>query len=129
MAMSDPLADMLTRIRNAGMVGHQSVMMPLSKIKKGLAEILKQEGFIDGYEVLEDNKQGLLKIALRYDENRVGVITGICRKSKPGRRLYVKYDQIPKVMSGLGVAIISTSSGIMTDKQARSRQVGGRAAL
>lgn len=125
MAMSDPLADMLTRIRNAGMVGHEKVMVPLSKIKQGMAEILKQEGFIDAYEIVEDNKQGMLKITLRYDENNVRVISGIRRKSKPGRRLYVKYDQIPKVMSGLGVAILSTSKGVMTDKQARSQQVGG----
>lgn len=125
MAMSDPLADMLTRIRNAGMVGHENVMVPLSKIKKGLSDILQQEGFIEDYEVIEDDRQGMLKIRLRYDENLVGVITGIKRISKPGRRLYVKHDRIPKVMSGLGVAIISTSSGVMTDKQARSRQIGG----
>jgi len=125
MAMSDPLADMLTRIRNAGMVGHESVMVPLSKIKQGMAEILKQEGFIGAYEIVEDNKQGMIKITLRYDENNVRVISGIRRKSKPGRRLYVKHDQIPKVMSGLGVAILSTSKGVMTDKQARSQQVGG----
>ncbi|MFH7325292.1 30S ribosomal protein S8 [Desulfurivibrio sp. C05AmB] len=125
MAMSDPLADMLTRIRNAGMVGHESVMVPLSKIKQGMAEILKQEGFIGAYEIVEDNKQGMIRITLRYDENNARVISGIRRKSKPGRRLYVKHDQIPKVMSGLGVAILSTSKGVMTDKQARSQQVGG----
>ncbi|MFH7320257.1 30S ribosomal protein S8 [Desulfurivibrio sp. D14AmB] len=125
MAMSDPLADMLTRIRNAGMVGHESVDVPMSKVKYGLASILKQEGFIGDYQIIEDNKQGVIKIQLRYDERNQQVITGIRRRSKPGRRLYVKHDQIPKVMSGLGVAIISTSKGIMSDRQAREQQVGG----
>ncbi|HET97408.1 MAG TPA: 30S ribosomal protein S8 [Desulfurivibrio alkaliphilus] len=125
MAMSDPLADMLTRIRNAAMVGHESVDVPMSKVKYGLASILKQEGFIGDYQIIEDNKQGIIKIQLRYDERNQQVISGIRRRSKPGCRVYVKYDQIPKVMSGLGVAILSTSKGIMSDRQAREQQVGG----
>lgn len=125
MSMSDPLADMLTRIRNAGKAGHESVEIPLSKVKRGLAVILKQEGFIGDFHTVEDNKQGMLKIALRYDEQHGCVITGIKRRSTPGRRLYVKHDSIPKVMSGLGVAVISTSNGIMTDRQARESKIGG----
>lgn len=125
MAMSDPLADMLTRIRNAGMAGHDSLEMPNSKIKAGMAAILKQEGYINDFQVSEDGKQGLLKISLRYDERRERAITGIRRRSSPGRRIYVKYDRIPKVMSGLGVAVLSTSKGVMTDKQAREQKIGG----
>lgn len=125
MAMSDPLADMLTRIRNAVMVGHESVEIPLSKVKYGLASILKQEGYIEDYQLAEDSRQGTIKIRLRYDDRNTGVITGIRRCSKPGRRIYVKHDQIPKVMSGLGVAVLSTSRGIMTDRQAREQRIGG----
>ncbi|TBV83226.1 MAG: 30S ribosomal protein S8 [Desulfobulbaceae bacterium] len=125
MAMSDPLADMLTRIRNAGMVGHENVLVPLSKIKKSLVELLEHEGYVGAYEIVENHNRAMLKINLRYDEHGERVIAGIQRKSKPGRRIYVKHDQITKVMSGLGVAVISTSKGIMTDKQARRQQVGG----
>ncbi|MDZ7642359.1 MAG: 30S ribosomal protein S8 [Desulfurivibrio sp.] len=125
MAMSDPLADMLTRIRNAAMVGHESVEIPNSKVKYGLASILKQEGYIEDYQLVEDAKQGLIKVRLRYDDHRQRAITGIRRRSRPGRRLYVKHDRIPKVMSGLGVAVLSTSHGIMSDRQARERKVGG----
>ncbi len=125
MAMSDPLADMLTRIRNAGIAGHDSLEMPNSKIKVGVAGILKQEGYINDYQVSEDGKQGLLKISMRYDERRDGAITGLRRRSSPGLRQYVKHDRIPKVMSGLGVAIISTSKGVMTDQQAREQKLGG----
>ncbi|MDF1613471.1 30S ribosomal protein S8 [Desulfurivibrio dismutans] len=125
MAMSDPLADMLTRIRNAGMAGHDSLEMPNSKIKAGMAAILKQEGFINDFQVSEDSKQGILKITLRYDDRRERTITGIRRRSSPGRRVYVKHDRIPKVMSGLGVAVLSTSKGVMTDKQAREQKIGG----
>ncbi|ADH86133.1 30S ribosomal protein S8 [Desulfurivibrio alkaliphilus] len=125
MAMSDPLADMLTRIRNAGMAGHESLEMPHSKIKAGMAAILKQEGYIDDFQVSEDDKQGILKITLRYDDRRQQAITGIKRCSSPGRRIYVKHDRIPKVMSGLGVAVLSTSKGVMTDKQAREQKIGG----
>ncbi|MEW6501923.1 MAG: 30S ribosomal protein S8 [Thermodesulfobacteriota bacterium] len=125
MAMSDPLADLLTRIRNAGMVRHESVDVPLSKTKSGVAAILKREGFITDYEVIEDKVQGVLRIAMRYDSRREPVINGLRRVSKPGRRIYVKHDEIPKVMSGLGIAIISTSKGIMTDKEAREQRLGG----
>lgn len=125
MAMSDPLADLLTRIRNAGMVRHESVDVPLSKVKAGVAAILKREGFITDYEVIEDKVQGVLRIEMRYDNRREPVINGLRRVSKPGRRLYVKHDQIPKVMSGLGIAIISTSKGILTDREAREQRLGG----
>jgi small subunit ribosomal protein S8 len=125
MSMTDPLADMLTRIRNAGMVKFESVEMPLSTLKAGVAEILKKEGYISGYQVIEDKIQGVSRVDLKYDEDHTGVITGLKRISKPGRRVYVKHDKITKVMSGLGVAIISTSKGIITDREARSQKVGG----
>ncbi len=125
MAMSDPLADMLTRIRNAGMVKHAKVDVPLSKTKAGVAAILKGAGYIGDYQVIDDRKQGMLRIDLKYDEQNMGVITGIRRVSKPGRRVYLKHDQLPKVMSGFGIAIVSTSKGIMTDKQAREQRIGG----
>lgn len=125
MAMSDPLADLLTRIRNAGMVKHESVEMPLSKLKAGVAAILKREGFIEDFQVVKDQVQGVLRIEMKYDNRREPVINGLRRISKPGRRLYVKHDQIPKVMSGLGVSIISTSKGIITDREAREQRIGG----
>ena len=125
MSMSDPLADMLTRIRNAGMVKHESVEMPLSKVKSGVAEILKREGYINDYVVSDAGKQGILRIELKYDQHQGQVITGLKRISKPGRRVYVKHDEIPKVMSGLGIAIVSTSQGIVTDQEAREKQIGG----
>ena len=125
MSMTDPLADMLTRIRNAGMVKFERVEMPLSKLKAGVAEILKKEGYISGYQVIEDKVQGVLRVDLKYDKNNSGVITGLKRISKPGCRVYVKYDEIAKVMSGLGVAIVSTSKGIITDREARNQKLGG----
>ena len=125
MAMSDPLADMLTRVRNACMVKFDSVEMPLSNLKTSVAKVLKEEGYINDYRIQEDDKQGTLHIDLKYDRNNQRVITGLRRVSKPGRRVYVKSDQIPKVMSGLGIGIISTSSGLMTDHQARKNRVGG----
>ncbi|NTU50013.1 MAG: 30S ribosomal protein S8 [Desulfobulbaceae bacterium] len=126
MSMTDPLADMLTRIRNAGMVKFETVEMPLSKVKTGVAAILKKEGFINDYQVLEsDTPQGVLRIEMKYDQNNERIITNLKRVSKPGRRIYVKHDQIPKVMSGLGIAIISTSKGIFTDKEARAMKIGG----
>ena len=125
MSMNDPLADMLTRIRNAVMVKFDSVDMPCSNLKKGVAEILKQEGYIKDYAVVEQGSQPVLKIDLKYDDHHQGVITGLRRVSTPGRRLYVKHDAIGKVMSGLGVAILSTSKGIMTDSTARAQKVGG----
>lgn len=125
MSMSDPLSDMLTRIRNAGMVKFDSIEMPSSKFKVGVAEILKREGYISGYQVIDNDKQGILKIALKYDKRNDRIITGLRRVSKPSRRIYVKHDKIPKVMSGLGVAIVSTSKGILTDKEAREMKIGG----
>ena len=125
MCMTDPLADMLTRIRNAGMVKFETVEMPLSKVKTGVAAILKKEGFINDFQVLDTDTQGVLRIEMKYDQNNERIITNLKRVSKPGRRIYVKHDQIPKVMSGLGIAIISTSKGIFTDKEARSMKIGG----
>lgn len=123
--MTDPLADMLTRIRNAGMVKFETVEMPLSKVKTGVAAILKKEGFINDYQVLDTDTQGVLRIEMKYDQNNERIITNLKRISKPGRRIYVKHDKIPKVMSGLGIAIISTSKGIFTDKEARAMKIGG----
>ena len=125
MSISDPLADMLTRIRNARMVKFESLEMPFSKLRNGVAEILKKEGYISDYQVVKDSRQDLLKIALKYDQHRNSVISGLKRVSKPGCRVYVKSNEIPKVMSGLGIAIISTSSGILTDREARKNGVGG----
>ena len=125
MSMSDPLADMLTRIRNARMVKFESLEMPYFKLRSGVAEILKKEGYIQDYQVIKDNRQGVLKISLKYDQHRNSVISGLKRVSKPGCRVYVKSDNIPKVMSGLGIAIISTSSGILTDREARHKGIGG----
>lgn len=125
MSMTDPLADMLTRIRNAGMVKFETVEMPLSKMKTGVAAILKKEGFINDYQVVDSDTQGVLRIEMKYDQNNERIITNLKRVSKPGRRIYVKHDQIPKVMSGLGIAIISTSKGIFTDKEARAMKIGG----
>jgi len=125
MSMSDPLADLLTRIRNASMANLPSVDIPFSKVKKGVATILKQEGYINDYSVLDEGYQGVLRLDLKYDQDNKAVITGLKRVSKPGRRMYTRSDSIPKVMSGLGVAILSTSSGIMTDIEARKLGVGG----
>ena len=125
MAMSDPLADMLTRVRNACMVKFDTVDIPLSKVKVNVAKILKEEGYINDYHIQEGGVQGVLRIDLKYSQSQDRVITGIRRVSKPGRRIYVNADNIPKVMSGLGVGIISTSKGLMTDRQARKMRVGG----
>lgn len=125
MSMSDPFADMLTRVRNACMVKFDSVDIPLSSLKVDVARILKDEGYISDFHVQKDDAQGLLRIDLKYDQNHQKVINGLRRVSKPGRRVYVKSDNIPKVMSGLGIAIISTSMGVMTDHQARVKRVGG----
>lgn len=125
MTMTDPIADLLTRIRNANMVRHASVEIPASNMKKKVAQILAEEGFIKGYEFVEDSKQGIIKIAMKYDENKDRVITGLKRISKPGLRVYAKHNEIPRVLGGLGIAIISTSHGIMTDKQARKQGLGG----
>ena len=125
MVMTDPIADFLTRIRNANLVYHDKVEIPASKTKKSLAEILKQEGFIKDCEFIDDGKQGIIRIYLKYGTNREKVITGVKRISKPGLRVYAKKDDIPKVLGGLGIAVISTSRGIMTDKQARKEGLGG----
>lgn len=123
--MTDPIADMLTRIRNAQGARHERVDIPASKIKVNLARILKEEGFVRNYKVFKDTKQGVLRILLKYNEDNQPVIKGIKRASKPGRRVYVKHDAIPPVLSGLGVGVLSTSKGILTDKEARAQKVGG----
>ena len=125
MVMTDPIADMLTRIRNANSVYHDKVEIPSSKIKEAVVRILKEEGFIRDFEVIKDTKQGMLKVALKYGANREKVITGIKRISKPGLRVYAKKDELPRVLGGLGIAVISTSQGIMSDKQARKAGLGG----
>jgi len=125
MVMTDPIADYLTRIRNANMVKHESLEVPASNIKKSITEILKNEGFIKDYEVIEDNKQGVLRIFLKYGQDQQRVISGLKRISRPGLRSYVDADNVPKVLNGLGIAIISTSKGVITDKEARAQHVGG----
>jgi small subunit ribosomal protein S8 len=123
--MSDPLADMLTRLRNAVMVKFDSVEMPLSTVKVDIAKVLKEEGYIRDYQVKSDNIQGTLKIDLKYGPDKEAVITGLKRVSKPGLRKYTKVSDIPKVLNGLGIAIISTSKGVVTDKTARALKSGG----
>ncbi len=125
MTMTDPLADMLTRVRNASAVKHESVDVPASNIKKEVARILLEEGFVKSYDVIEDGKQGIIRIQLKYSRDNEKVITGIKRISKPGLRVFAKKDDVPKVLGGLGVAVISTSKGLITDKQAREQGVGG----
>ncbi len=125
MSMTDPISDMLTRIRNALLVGHARLSMPSSKMKAEIARILKDEGFITDYEVEQDDKQGLLHVALRYDADKKGIILGLERVSRPGRRVYQGKDDLPKVLNGLGVTIVSTSQGVMTDAEARRRGIGG----
>lgn len=125
MVMTDPIADLLTRIRNANMVRHETLEVPASNIKKEIAEILKKEGFIRDVEFIEDNKQGILRIFLKYGANNERVITGLKRISKPGLRVYAKANEVPKVLNGLGIAIVSTSQGVLSDKEARAKQIGG----
>ena len=125
MTMTDPIADMLTRIRNANNAGHKTVEMPASKEKKAIAEILLEEGYINKVDFIDDDKQGIIKITLKYGENKSKVIAGLKRISKPGLRVYAGNNEIPKVLNGLGVAIISTSKGVLTDKEARGAGVGG----
>lgn len=125
MVMTDPIADLLTRIRNANNVYMEKVEIPSSKMKAALAEIFKQEGFIKDVEYIADGKQGVLRLYLKYGANREKVISGIKRISKPGLRVYAKKEEVPKVLGGLGSALLSTSKGIMTDKQARSQGLGG----
>ena len=125
MVINDPIADMLTRIRNANTVGHQTVDIPLSRIKKSMADILSEEGYVKSYEIIDDGKQGMIRITLKYTADKGKVITGLKRISKPGLRVYAKTEEVPKVLGGLGIAILSTSKGIMTDKVARNEGVGG----
>ena len=122
---TDPIADMLTRIRNANTVGHETVEIPASKMKKAIAEILKEEGYITDFDVIEDDKQGMIKVTMKYGSNKERVISGIKKISKPGLKVYAKANEVPKVLGGLGIAIISTSKGIVSDKEARKLGVGG----
>lgn len=125
MNITDAIADMLTRIRNAGTAKHESVEIPSSKIKLSIAKILFDEGYIKGFEEIKDDKQGVIKINLKYTPERKNTISGLKRISKPGLRVYADKEEMPKVLGGLGVAIVSTSKGIMTDKMARTQGVGG----
>ena len=125
MTMTDPIADMLTRIRNANIVKHETVDVPASNMKKELSRILLEEGFIRGYDVIEDGKQGIIRIQLKYGQSGERVISGLKRISKPGMRVYAAKQEIPRVLNGLGISVISTSKGILTDKQARKENVGG----
>ena len=125
MQISDVIADMLTRIRNANSAKHESVDVPASNMKKAIADILKEEGYIAGYQIVEDGKQGIIRITLKYGRGKQRVIQGLRRVSKPGLRIYSNCEDMPKVMNGLGIAIVSTSKGIMTDKKARELNVGG----
>ena len=125
MTMTDPVADMLTRIRNANIAGHATVDIPASKIKKNIAEILVKEGYIKGYEIVAGEAQDVIRITMKYGPEKSKVITGIKKISKPGLKVYAKADEVPKVLGGLGIAIISTSSGLVTDKEARKLGVGG----
>ena len=123
--MTDPIADMLTRIRNANQMRYQEVSVPASNLKCELAKILKDEGFIEDYKVVKEDVQGTINLTLKYGQNKERVITGLKRISKPGLRVYAKSTEIPKVLNGLGIAIISTSRGVMTDKEARKQNLGG----
>ena len=125
MHITDSIADMRTRIRNAGAAKHDTVDVPASKMKKAIAQILLDEGYIKSFQLIEDGKQGIIRIVLKYGENKTSVISGLRRVSKPGLRIYTNCEDMPKVMKGLGIAIVSTSKGVMTDKQARKENVGG----
>ncbi len=125
MQMSDVIADMLTRIRNANDAKHATVDIPASNMKKSIADILVEEGYVKGYQIVENGNQGIIRVTLKYTEGKQKVIRGIRRVSKPGLRIYAGYEDMPKVMNGLGIAVVSTSKGIMTDKKARSLKVGG----
>lgn len=125
MVMTDPIADFLTRIRNANMAKHESLEVPASKIKRDIAEILKNEGFVRDVEYIDDDKQDIIRVFLKYGKGNERVISGIRRISKPGLRSYVKADAVPKVLNGLGIAILSTSEGVITDKEARAKKIGG----
>ena len=125
MQMSDVIADMLTRIRNANDAKHATVDIPASNMKKSIADILVNEGYVKSYQVIEDGKQGIIRVTLKYGQGKQKILQGIRRVSKPGLRVYSNCEDMPRVMKGLGIAILSTSKGIMTDKQARANNVGG----
>ena len=125
MGMTDPIADMLTRIRNANQMKHLTVLVPASKIKLEILNVIKEEGYIEDVEFVEDGKQGEIKVTLKYTEKKERVIKGITRISKPGLRVYAKSTEMPKVLNGLGVAVVSTSNGVMTDREARQQHLGG----
>lgn len=125
MVMTDPIADFLTRIRNANLARHESLELPASNVKKEIANILKREGFVKNVEFVEDDKQGVIRVFLKYGQDNERVITGLKRISKPGLRVYAKAGDVPKVLNGLGIAIVSTSEGLITDKEARAKNVGG----
>ena len=125
MQITDSIADMLTRIRNANSAKHDTVQIPASNMKKAIAQILVDEGYVKSFKVIDDGKQGMIEIALKYGPNKSQVITGLRRVSKPGLRIYTNCEEMPKVMQGRGVAILSTSKGVMTDKEARKANVGG----
>ena len=125
MQITDVIADMLTRIRNANSAKHESVDIPASGVKKAIADILAEEGYINGYQIIEDGKQGIIRVSLKYGPGKKKVIQGLRRVAKPGLRIYTGCEDMPRVMKGLGIAIISTSKGIMTDKKARKQNIGG----
>ena len=125
MQISDVIADMLTRIRNANDAKHESVDIPASNLKKSIAQILLDEGYIKNFQIVEDGKQGIIRVSLKYEPGKQKVIHGLRRVSKPGLRIYTNCEDMPKVMNGLGIAIVSTSKGVMTDKKARQANVGG----
>lgn len=125
MQITDTIADLLTRIRNASTAKHATVDVPASNVKKAITQILVDEGYVKGFQVIDDGKQGIIRITLKYDDNRTPVISGLRRVSKPGLRMYTSCENMPKVMRGLGIAIVSTSKGIVTDKKARELNVGG----
>ncbi len=125
MHITDTIADMLTRIRNANSAKHDTVDIPASNMKKSIAQILVDEGYVKGFQVIEDGKQGVIRMTLKYGDNKTPVLTGLRRVSKPGLRIYSNCEDMPKVMKGLGIAIVSTSKGVMTDKKARKENVGG----
>lgn len=125
MQITDPIADLLTRIRNANTSKHESVDVPASNVKKAIVEILNDEGYIKSYQLIEDGKQGVIRISLKYGPKNEKVISGLKRVSKPGLRIHAGADELPRVLKGLGIAVISTSKGIMTDKQAREEHIGG----
>ncbi len=125
MHITDPIADLLTRIRNASSAKHDTVDVPASNMKKSITQILLDEGYIKGMQVIEDNKQGIIRITLKYDADKKSAISGLRRVSKPGLRIYTSCEKMPRVLKGLGIAIVSTPKGVMTDKQARKENVGG----